>query len=310
MFHVKQSDSADAVERGALDSPLAAELLDLAARRRILDAPPPPLPAFTRVIAVSNQKGGVGKTTTTVNMAAALARFGARVLVIDLDPQGNATTALGLERHEGVEGMFEVLLGERSLAEVVGESPDLPGLFCAPSTLNLAGVEITIATEADSRYRLHHAIQKHITEDRAAYHYIFIDCPPSLGLLTVNALVVAHEVMVPIQCEYYALEGVTQLNSLIHQVNQALNPSLTVSTVLLTMFDARTNLSQDVAAVVRESFGERVLSTMIPRTVRVAEAPSHRQTVITYDPTSLGAIAYLEAAYEFGLRNTQPAEAH
>lgn len=307
---MKQSDGADAQERGTLDSPLATELLDLVARRRILDAPPPPLPAFTRVIAVSNQKGGVGKTTTTVNMAAALARFGARVLVIDLDPQGNATTALGLERHDAVEGMFEVLLGERALGEVIGESPDLPGLFCAPSTLNLAGVEITIATAEDSRYRLHRAITDHLNAGGPGYHYIFIDCPPSLGLLTVNALVVAHEVMMPIQCEYYALEGVTQLNSLIQQVNQMLNPSLYVSTVLLTMFDARTNLSQDVAGVVRENFGDRVLSTVIPRTVRVAEAPSHRQTVITYDPTSLGAIAYLEAAYEFGLRNTQTAEAH
>lgn len=307
---MKQSDGTDATERGTLDSPLAAELLDLAARRRILDAPPPPLPAMTRIIAVSNQKGGVGKTTTTVNMAAALARFGARVLVIDLDPQGNATTALGLDRHEDGEGMFEVLLGERSLSQVVAQSPDLSGLFCAPSTLNLAGVEISIATAEDSRYRLHNAISAHLSDGSGGYHYIFIDCPPSLGLLTVNALVVAHEVMMPIQCEYYALEGVKQLSSLIQQVNQMLNPTLHVSTVLLTMFDARTNLSQDVAAVVRENFGSQVLNTVIPRTVRIAEAPSHRQTVITYDPTSLGAIAYLEAAYEFGLRNSQPAEAH
>jgi len=300
---VKQSDATQATPAGAVNSPLAAELQDLARRRRILTAPPPPLPDHTRIIAVSNQKGGVGKTTTTVNMAAALARFGARVLVIDLDPQGNATTAIGFNHHENRAGMFQVLLGEQTMADVRLESPDLPGLFCIPSNLDLAGVELMIALENDRTHRLHRALADHVTSEAQSYHYVLIDCPPSLGLLTVNAFVAAHEVLVPIQCEYYALEGLAQLRDTIGLMTQALNPSLRISSILLTMFDSRTNLSQDVANEVRQAFGDVVLTTHIPRTVRVAEAPSHNQTIITYDPTSLGAVSYLEAAYEFALRS-------
>ncbi len=286
------------------EAPLADELIDLTSRRRILSAPPPPLPAFTRIIAMSNQKGGVGKTTTTVNMAAALARFGARVLVIDLDPQGNATTALGFNHHEQPVGMFQVLTGEQPLSAIVRKSPEPGELFCAISTLDLAGAEMAIATEKDSRFRLHQALAEHLASPGGSYHYIFIDCPPSLGLLTVNAMVAAHEIFVPIQCEYYALEGLTQLRQTVDQVNQVLNPRLHISTMLLTMFDSRTRLAQDVVDDVRTHFPDIVLNSIIPRTVRVAEAPSHLQSVISYDTNSPGSISYLEAAYEFASRKS------
>lgn len=304
---MKQFDATDA---GSLDSPLEAELRDLTRRRGILTVAPPPLPTHTRIIAVSNQKGGVGKTTTTVNMAAALARFGARVLVVDLDPQGNATTALGFNHHEQRNGMYHVLMGESSLTEVRLESPDFPGLFCVPSSLHLAGIEVNIAMEEDRNHRLHAALATHVMEADGGYHYIFIDCPPSLGILTVNALVAAHEVFVPIQCEYYALEGLTQLQETIRLMTQMLNPTLRIQTILLTMFDSRTRLSQDVAAEVHRAFGPIVLQTFIPRTVRIAEAPSYNQTIISFDPTSLGAVSYLEAAYEFASRNAAQQEAH
>lgn len=286
------------------ESPLATEIASLTARRRALEDTDVPLPTMTRLVAMLNQKGGVGKTTTTVNIGAALAKFGAKVLVVDLDPQGNASTALGIGPGDRDTGMYEVMIGAASLSDVIRESPDSPGLYCAPANLHLAGVEVEIAFEEDSRLRLLNALRAHVSEPGVEYHYILIDCPPSLGLLTVNAMVSTQEIFVPIQCEYYALEGLDQLRKTVLRVNENLNPSLRISTILLTMFDQRTNLSTDVAAMVRETYGDLVLNALIPRTVRVAEAPSHGQTVITYDPASLGAISYLEAAQEFAGRST------
>jgi chromosome partitioning protein len=296
-------DEHEAAAPGALgDSPLARELADLTARRRILTAPAPPLPRHTRVFTVANQKGGVGKTTTTVNMAAALARMGARVLVIDLDPQGNASTALGVDPHAETPGIFEVLMGEKSFAEVVRKSTEQGELYCAPSTLDLAGVEIDLVFAENREFILRTALDSYLNSPQGGFHYVFIDCPPSLGLLTLNALVAAREVLIPLQCEYYALEGVTQLMKTVSRVNEGLNPALTISTVLLTMYDGRTNLSQDVAADVRQHFQERVLNAVIPRAVRVSEAPSFGQTVISYDTTSIGSLSYFEAAYELAQR--------
>ncbi|MEN9752022.1 MAG: hypothetical protein RLZZ600_1069 [Actinomycetota bacterium] len=296
-------EEVESTHTGAIDdSPLAREIADLASRRRILNSPPPPLPKFTRIFTVANQKGGVGKTTTTVNMAASLARMGARVLVIDLDPQGNASTALGFDPHDDRTGLYEVLIGESTFAEVVRKSPESGELYCAPSNLELAGVEIEIVGVENREFILQRALTEYLHTPGGGFHYVFIDCPPSLGLLTLNALVAAREVLVPMQCEYYALEGVSQLVSTVNRINQALNPALRISTVLLTMYDARTNLAQDVADNVRGFFGEKVLSTPIPRAVRVSEAPSHGQTVISYDGMSVGALAYYEAAFELAQR--------
>jgi chromosome partitioning protein len=300
-FHVKHEEH----EGGSSllsDSPLAREIADLAARRRILTATPPPLPRFTRIFTVANQKGGVGKTTTTVNIAASLARMGARVLVIDLDPQGNASTALGFDPHGDRTGLYEVLVGEKTFADVVRKSPEAGELYCAPSNLELAGVEIKMVGFQDREFVLRKALTEYLETPGGGFHYVFIDCPPSLGLLTLNALVAAREVLIPMQCEYYALEGVSQLKSTVEEINKYLNPVLTISTVLLTMYDGRTNLAQDVAAEVRGYFGDKVLSTPIPRTVRVSEAPSHGQSVLTYDLTSVGAVAYYEAAFELAER--------
>ena len=295
-------EGPEGVVTAPADTPLARELVDLAERRRILSAPPPPLPQHTRVFTVANQKGGVGKTTTTVNMAAALAKLGARVLVIDLDPQGNASTALGIDHHGDLLGVYDVLVGRAEFQDVVQKSTEEGELYCAPSNLNLAGVEIEIVGFDDREYTLRATLDAYLHSPDGGYHYVFIDCPPSLGLLTVNALVAAREVLIPVQCEYYALEGVTQLMNTINRVNQSLNPDLVVSTVLLTMFDGRTNLAHDVAADVRHHFGDRVLSAVIPRAVRVSEAPSFKQTVISYDSTSVGALTYVEAAFELAQR--------
>jgi chromosome partitioning protein len=257
-----------------------------------------PRPAETRVIVVANQKGGVGKTTTTVNMAASLAMHGGRVLVVDLDPQGNASTALGIDHHAEVPSIYDVLVESKPLADVVQPVPDIEGLFCAPATIDLAGAEIELVSLVARESRLERAI--------AAYEqpldYILIDCPPSLGLLTVNALVAGAEVLIPIQCEYYALEGLGQLLRNVELVRGHLNPRLHVSTILLTMYDGRTRLASQVAEEVRSHFGDEVLRTSIPRSVRISEAPSYGQTVLTYDPGSSGALSYLEAAREMALR--------
>lgn len=257
-----------------------------------------PRPAQTRVMVVANQKGGVGKTTTTVNLAASLAIHGCRVLVIDLDPQGNASTALGIDHRSEVPSIYDVLIDSRPLSDVVQPVPDVEGLFCAPATIDLAGAEIELVSLVARESRLDRAIGAY----EQPLDYIIVDCPPSLGLLTVNALVAGAEVLIPIQCEYYALEGLGQLLRNVDLVRAHLNPRLHVSTILLTMYDGRTRLASQVAEEVRGHFGGEVLRTAIPRSVRVSEAPSYGQTVLTYDPGSTGALSYLEAAREIALR--------
>ncbi len=276
---------------------LAAETaLRIRGRHMPSDLPRPP---STRLITVANQKGGVGKTTTTVNLAAALALHGLRVLVIDLDPQGNASTALGVEHHAEVPSVYDVLVDGKALAEVVQPVTGIPGLLCAPATIDLAGAEIELVSLVARESRLRRALDAY----RETLDYLLIDCPPSLGLLTVNAFVAATEVLIPIQCEYYALEGLGQLLNNVELVRSHLNPRLRVSTILLTMYDARTRLAAQVAEEVREHFADQVLRTAIPRSVRVSEAPSHGQTVLTYDPGSTGALSYLEAARELASRS-------
>ncbi|WP_232677215.1 ParA family protein [Nocardioides sp. R-C-SC26] len=261
---------------------------------------------------VANQKGGVGKTTSTVNLAAALAQLGQRVLVVDLDPQGNASTALGVEHRRGVPSTYDALVDGQPLAEVVTVCPDLPNLSVVPATIDLAGAEIELVSVVAREGRLRRAIHGHpqvgsadaLGEDR--FDYVFIDCPPSLGLLTLNALVAGEEMMIPIQTEYYALEGLSQLLETVDMVRAHLNPDLSVSTILLTMVDARTRLSAGVADEVRQHFGDQVLKTAIPRSVRVSEAPSYAQTVMTYDPGSPGALSYFEAAREIAMKGARP----
>ena len=262
--------------------------------------PRPPVP---RVLTVANQKGGVGKTTTAVNLAAALTRGGLKVLVIDTDPQGNASTALGIEHHSEVRSIYDVLVDEATLSEVAQDCPDLPGLRCVPATIDLAGAEIELVSFVARETRLQRAVEAYLREaGDSAPDYIFIDCPPSLGLLTINAFVAAHEVLIPIQCEYYALEGLSMLLKNIDMIRRHLNPTLHISTILLTMYDARTRLSQQVAQEVRNHFPDQALRTTVPRSVRISEAPSHGQTVMTYDPMSSGALSYLDAARELAER--------
>jgi chromosome partitioning protein len=259
-----------------------------------------PRPAACRVMTIANQKGGVGKTTTAVNLAAALAQHGSRVLVIDLDPQGNASTALDVEHRAGTTSIYHVLVDDQPLVGIIRAVDDIPLLYCAPATIDLAGAEIELVPMVAREGRLSRALQAY---DESQLDYILIDCPPSLGLLTVNALVAAAEVLIPIQCEYYALEGLEQLLRTVDLVKSHLNPGLTVSTILLTMYDGRTRLASQVADEVRSHFGDVVLQSIIPRSVRVSEAPSYGQSVMTYDPGSSGAVAYLEAAREMAFRS-------
>ncbi|HET7014385.1 MAG TPA: ParA family protein [Streptosporangiaceae bacterium] len=265
-----------------------------------------PRPRSCRILTIANQKGGVGKTTTAVNLAASLAMHGSRVLVVDLDPQGNASTALDVEHRSGTQSIYNVLVDGLPLTEVIKPVQGFPTLHCAPATIDLAGAEIELVPLVARESRLSRAVAEY---DASNLDYIFIDCPPSLGLLTVNALVAAPEVLIPIQCEYYALEGLEQLLRTVDLVKNHLNPKLTVSTILLTMFDSRTRLASQVADEVRSHFNDMVLQSVIPRSVRVSEAPSYGQSVMTYDPGSSGALAYLEAAKEMAFRNTQAATA-
>jgi len=288
-------------------SPLARELGELTERRRILDRPAPPLPVTTRILTVSNQKGGVGKTTTTVNLAASLARLGARVLVIDLDPQGNASTALGIEHHGDIPSIYDVLVAGADISEVMQRSGEAGTLFCAPSNLHLAGAEMEMYGAENREYILKGALDRLLASSQQRFDYIFIDCPPSLGLLTVNAFAAAREVLIPIQCEYYALEGLSQLLNTITMINAHLNPDLRVSSILLTMFDSRTRLAHEVADDVRAHFPQQVLNTVIPRAVRISEAPSFGQTVVSYDTSSVGSISYIEAAFELATRGAAAA---
>lgn len=288
------------------DTPLARELSEITRRRRALEAEALPLPDATRVFTVANQKGGVGKTTTTVNLAAALAKNGARVLVIDLDPQGNASTALGVEHRSDTVSVYDVIVNDVDIADVVKKSPEGGELYCLPATIHLAGAEIELVSLVAREQRLRSALDKFLAESEETFHYVFIDCPPSLGLLTINAFVAAREVLIPIQCEYYALEGLSQLLNNIKLIERHLNPNLMVSTILLTMYDSRTNLANQVADDVRQHFPNEVLATPIPRSVRVSEAPSFGLSVISYDANSPGSISYLEAAAEIARRGAPP----
>lgn len=290
-------------------TPLARQLEEDVRRAQALQGAKFARPSKQRVITISNQKGGVGKTTTAVNLAAALAQGGLRVLLIDNDPQGNASTALGLEHPAGTLSVYDVLLGEANLAEIVQPSATIKGLFGAPATIDLSGAEIELVSLEGREYRLRDAVQELAgTSFGAEFDYILIDCPPSLGLLTLNAFVAAHEVLIPIQCEYYALEGLSMLLHNVERIRAAFNPSLAVSTILLTMYDKRTNLSQQVAEEVRQYFPDQTLDTEIPRSVRISEAPSFGQTVITYDPMSAGALAYRGAALEIAKRGVDMQE--
>jgi len=254
-------------------------------------------PAHGRIFVVANQKGGVGKTTTAVNIAAALSMGGLKVLVVDLDPQGNASTALGVE-HRVSMGVYEVLMGTSQIKDVIQKVAGFPALDCIPSNTSLAQAEINLVSMVARESRLKEALN----EIKENYDYIFIDCPPSLGLLTVNAFSAATEVLIPIQCEYYALEGLSQLLETYKIVKQRLNPDLTLSTIVLTMFDSRTRLANDVVANVRSHFPRELIDIPIPRAVRLSEAPSYSQTVMTYDPSSTGAVAYMQVAREIAER--------
>ena len=289
------------------ETPLAREIADLARRRVALAEQTLPLPDHTRVFTVANQKGGVGKTTSTVNLAAALAQSGARVLVIDLDPQGNASTALGVEHRSETPSVYDVIINDVPMRDVVQTSPEFEGLSCVPATIHLAGAEIELVSLVAREQRLRGALDRFLaeSENEHPYHYVFIDCPPSLGLLTINAFVAAREVLIPIQCEYYALEGLSQLLNNIKLIERHLNPSLAVSTILLTMFDSRTNLANQVVEEVREHFPTETLQSVIPRSVRISEAPSYGQSVITYDGNSPGSLSYREAASEIARRGAR-----
>ncbi|WP_218136018.1 ParA family protein [Nonomuraea jiangxiensis] len=292
------------------DSPLVREALSSVVSRETSATPTAaqspgdgdgtwPRPPKTRVIAVANQKGGVGKTTTSVNIAAALSMHGQRVLVVDLDPQGNASTALATEHRGDVPDVYQVLVDDLPMADIVKQVPDMPNLYCAPATIDLAGAEIELVSLVAREARLRRALDAYKAIE---LDYIVIDCPPSLGLLTVNALVAADEVMIPIQCEYYALEGLGQLLRNVDLIKAHLNPTLNLSTIVLTMYDGRTRLASQVADEVRAHFGDTVLNTVIPRSVRLSEAPSYGQSVMTYDPGSSGAMAYMDAAREIAHR--------
>ena len=282
------------------DTPIAAEA-QRAAQILTPHALKLPRPERPRRLAISKQKGGVGKTTTTVNLAAGLARNGLKILVVDLDPQGNASTALGVEHREGTVSSYELLLGACTPEQVIQRSTANGNLFCIPATIDLAAVEIELVSKVRREYRLRDALSPEFIKE-AGFDYVFVDCPPSLGLLTTNALNAVEEVLIPIQCEYYALEGVNQLLKYITMVQHQLNPQLHISAILLTMFDGRTKLAEEVSADVRNTFGALVLGNRIPRSVKVSEAPGFGQTVLDYDPGSRGSMAYMDAAKELANR--------
>jgi chromosome partitioning protein len=248
----------------------------------------------TRVICIANQKGGVGKTTTAINLATALAAIGERVLILDLDPQGNASTGLGIERSERAISSYDLFVGNASLAEAA-MSTAVPGLSIVPSTMDLLGVELEISQQSDRTLKLRKAVRE---QQDAQFSYMLMDCPPSLNLLTINAMAAADSVLVPMQCEFFALEGLSQLLHTVEQVRRTLNPDLQIQGIVLTMYDGRNNLSHQVAEDVRSYMGEKVYQTMIPRNVRVSEAPSHGKPAILYDLHCAGSQAYLQLASE------------
>ena len=255
-------------------------------------------PGAPRVLTLANQKGGVGKTTTAINLGTALAAIGESVLIVDLDPQGNASTGLGIDRKARKLSTYDVLTGDATLAAAIHETV-VPRLHLAPSTMDLLGVELEIAHEKDRAFRLRDAIAAlYTTKDAPRYTYVLVDCPPSLNLLTINAMAAANAILVPLQCEFFALEGLSQLLRTVEQVRATLNPKLSIHGVVLTMFDPRNNLSGQVVADVREFLGDKVYETMIPRNVRVSEAPSYGKPVLLYDLKCHGSQAYLKLASE------------
>src|SRR5215217_8142542 len=306
---LRSSLAADQSSGGAaeFDSPIAMEALRATRVLHAADQDPFPPPSRIRVITIANQKGGVGKTTSTVNLGVALALYGLRTLVVDLDPQGNASTALGVDHTVGTPSVYDALVGDSLLSEVVHPTTASPNLLCVPATIDLAGAEIELVSVVAREHRLRRSIEAYVAAlpPERRPHYVLIDCPPSLGLLTLNALVAGDEVLIPIQCEYYALEGLGQLLNNIDLVRQHLNPGIAVRTILLTMYDGRTKLADQVADEVRNHFGDLVLEAVIPRNVRVSEAPGYGQSVLTYDPGSRGSTSYVEAARQLAERGTE-----
>ena len=287
------------------DSPLGRQLEALRQRRKKLQTETMPAPTETRILAVSNQKGGVGKTTTTVNLAAAFALNGMRVLVVDIDPQGHASSALGIDTHANIPGTYETMLHDVPMAEVVAQSTSIENLYCCPATLALASAEIELFPLEDGQTRLQRSLYQYLNDSTAegrAYDYVLIDCPPSLSMLTMNAFSAAKEILVPMQTEYYALEGLEQLVRSIMSFSSRLSNPPRLSTILLTMFDKRLNLAREVVEDVRAHFPRETLETTIPRSVRISEAPSYQQTIMTYEPNGVGAVAYREAALEIARR--------
>lgn len=296
-----------AEKKNSLDeTPLMRQLRNDMELRKRLEKATFAAPEHTRIMAVANQKGGVGKTSSAVNVAVALAKGGLNVLVIDSDPQGNASTALGIPHDPEIASLYDVLIEDEPLSAIVTSSPEADTLECAPATIDLSGAEIELVPMVARESRLKSALADYFAEreDKGLprLDYVLIDCPPSLGLLTINALVAAREVFMPIQAEYYALEGIAMLWKNIDLIRKHLNPDLVVSTILLTMYDARTRLAAQVAEDVRAHFPTQTLDTVIPRSVRISEAPSYAQTVLNYDPNSTGALAYRAAAHEISRR--------
>ena len=281
----------------AENAPLSSQIERNIADLRMLANAEYRKPASTRIIAIANQKGGVGKTTTAVNLAAGLAMGGLSVLVIDADAQGNASSALGVAHPVGTPSTYDVMIGGAELEDVVQPCPDVEGILVCPATIDLSGAEIELVDVPGRESRLKAALSRYVAAHREI-DIILIDCPPSLGLVTLNVMVAADEVLIPIQAEYYALEGLSQLWNTVERVGASMNPGLRVSGMLLTMSDKRTRLSEEVESEVRAHFPHHTFETVIPRSVRISEAPSYAQTAITYDPRNVGAIAYRKAALE------------
>lgn len=285
----------------ATSAPLADQIAATVRARAELEKAVFPHPRKPRVLAVANQKGGVGKTTSAVNLAVALAKAGLSVLAIDADPQGNASTALGIEHRTGTPSTYDLLTGNKRLVECAQQSPEVEKLLVCPATIDLSGAELELSARTRREFILADAVTEFLAVNRDV-EIIIIDCPPSLGLLTLNALVAADHVVVPIQAEYYALEGLSMLIQTIHRIQEYLNPRLEIEAIVLTMFDRRTNLSAEVAAELREYFPDKVLDTVIPRSVKLSEAPSFGTSIYGHDPRGVAAVAYSMVALEIAQR--------